>query len=270
MKHTNLPNYKCDILGFLFLCLGYLVPTIGISIVSIMLGIALGNIWLMVFTTLISWLGAIFSFDFFVCRRQTGQPLRFNLSIIPIKDLIIILLMTIGIILIANISSTIIPTEGKIFGELYQYYMEMLLIMSKELPAFIILALLVAPICEEIIFRGIIMKGLINSGISPKISIWVSAILFGLVHLNPWQFLGGALLGYLFGQVYYKTKSLLIPILLHFFNNLLSVLSMEFLSENFYNEISIYQKIIVFIIGLILFSSFYYLFISRYSHKQDS
>ena len=44
-----------------------------------------------------------------------------------------------------------------------------------------------APILEESIFRGIILDGLLKK-YSPLKSILVSSILFGIVHLNPWQF----------------------------------------------------------------------------------
>jgi len=40
--------------------------------------------------------------------------------------------------------------------------------------------------------------------------------------MNPWQFIGAGLLGIIFGIVYYRTKSLFLPMLLHFLNNTLS------------------------------------------------
>ena len=76
------------------------------------------------------------------------------------------------------------------------------------------MAVVMAPIFEEIVFRGILQKGLINKGWEPTKAIWVSAIVFGFVHGNPWQFVGAVLLGYVLGLVYHRTKSLLMPILL--------------------------------------------------------
>ena len=40
--------------------------------------------------------------------------------------------------------------------------------------------------------------------------------------MNPWQFIGAGILGVIFGFVYYRTKSLFLPMLLHFLNNTLS------------------------------------------------
>ncbi len=40
--------------------------------------------------------------------------------------------------------------------------------------------------------------------------------------MNPWQFISAGLLGIIFGIIYYRTKSLFLPMLLHFLNNTLS------------------------------------------------
>jgi len=71
-----------------------------------------------------------------------------------------------------------------------------------------------APILEELIFRGIMLDGLLKK-YSPIKAILISSILFGLVHLNPWQFVAGLFLGLFMGWVYYKTKSLSLAIIIH-------------------------------------------------------
>jgi membrane protease YdiL (CAAX protease family) len=76
-----------------------------------------------------------------------------------------------------------------------------------------------APILEELIFRGIILDGLLKK-YSPIKSILISSVLFGLVHLNPWQFLAALSLGAFIGWVYYNTKSVSFAIIIHAANNL--------------------------------------------------
>lgn len=86
---------------------------------------------------------------------------------------------------------------------------------------------IVAPLVEEILFRGILLRGLLNySTINPYTAIFYSAIIFGIVHMNPWQFLGAGTLGALFGFIYYRTKSLWLCIFLHALNNTISYLLM--------------------------------------------
>jgi membrane protease YdiL (CAAX protease family) len=71
-----------------------------------------------------------------------------------------------------------------------------------------------APILEELIFRGIMLDGLLKI-YSPVKAIVISSLFFGLIHLNPWQFVGGALVGGFMGWVYYHTRSVLATILIH-------------------------------------------------------
>ncbi|MCG6189007.1 CPBP family intramembrane glutamic endopeptidase [Maribellus maritimus] len=82
-----------------------------------------------------------------------------------------------------------------------------------------LLMVVAAPILEELIFRGIILDGLLKN-YSPEKSILLSSFLFGLVHLNPWQFVTGFIIGLFAGWVYYKTQSLSLTIIIHATANL--------------------------------------------------
>jgi uncharacterized protein len=84
-----------------------------------------------------------------------------------------------------------------------------------------------APILEELIFRGIILNGLLKK-YSPLNSIILSSVLFGIVHLNPWQFIGALIIGIFSGWVYYRTEKLTLSIIIHSVNNLLAFGSMNF------------------------------------------
>lgn len=85
---------------------------------------------------------------------------------------------------------------------------------------------IVPAVCEEILFRGAILSNLMPFGKST--AIFASAFLFGLMHQNPMQLLYTTLLGVVIGYIYVKTRSIWICMLLHFVNNLLTVLE-EFL-----------------------------------------
>jgi membrane protease YdiL (CAAX protease family) len=71
-----------------------------------------------------------------------------------------------------------------------------------------------APVMEELIFRGIILDGLLKK-YSPWKSILLSSFLFGLVHLNPWQFITGMVIGVFAGWIYYHTRSVAYAIIIH-------------------------------------------------------
>ncbi|SKC73071.1 CPBP family intramembrane glutamic endopeptidase [Ohtaekwangia koreensis] len=85
-----------------------------------------------------------------------------------------------------------------------------------------------APIFEELIFRGVILDGLLKR-YSPFQSIFISSVLFGVMHLNPWQFITALVIGMFSGWAYYNTRSLTLSILIHFVNNLAAFSSRYFL-----------------------------------------
>ena len=126
---------------------------------------------------------------------------------------------------IAEYLSMLIPTEGIPFlEELYRIFEQSFaLVFEHKVAAFIMICIL-APILEELIFRGLILRGLLNNGINPWISIILTSFLFGAAHLNPWQFMGAGLLGAVFGFIYWRTQSLWLVIFLHFLNNFIAFL----------------------------------------------
>lgn len=78
---------------------------------------------------------------------------------------------------------------------------------------------LFAPIFEEWLCRGMVLRGLLGDNVKPALAIVISALFFATIHLNPWQALPAFMLGCLFGYVYYKTGSLKLTMLMHFTNN---------------------------------------------------
>ena len=79
-----------------------------------------------------------------------------------------------------------------------------------------------APLFEEWLCRGIVLRGLLRK-MSPAAAICISAAFFAILHMNPWQALAAFILGTLFGYVYYKTGSLKLTMLMHCVNNTLAV-----------------------------------------------
>ena len=114
----------------------------------------------------------------------------------------------------------------------------------------ILSAAVVAPIYEEIIFRGILLKGM-SKKINPIIALVVSALLFAIVHMNIPQGINAFLLGLVIGFIYLKTGSIYLSIFAHFINNILalSVSSRFALIEGKY---AMAIHIMFFILGVIL------------------
>ena len=90
-------------------------------------------------------------------------------------------------------------------------------------------SLIAAPILEELIFRGIILDGLLKK-YSPTKSILISSLIFGLIHLDRFQFVTALLMGIFIGWVYYRSRSLTLSIIIHALANLAVILMHYFIN----------------------------------------
>lgn len=220
--------------------------------------------WFFMITNAAGFLTAIAFFDFFIVRRTTGMKLNFNFSPTNFSTYLLIFPMMIGMMFIAEFITAQIPTTGPFFGKYYNFFTQMMEKLTDDPVVMIITAVICAPIFEEIIFRGIIQKGLMNKGVEPKMAIVFASVIFGVIHGNPWQFVGAVLLGCVLGLVYYKTKSLLLPMLLHGFNNLCSTLLITYVKTESFADAFKVSEWIILTIGIALFSLFYFLFMKKY------
>ncbi len=105
---------------------------------------------------------------------------------------------------------------------------------------------LAAPVAEEFVFRGAVLRSLLGwaqeKGRSHWVAILVSALLFSVAHFNPAQMIHAFLIGILLGWMYYRTGSIIPGIIYHWVNNSLAYVmenlmpGMEHLSDIFGNN----------------------------------
>lgn len=90
---------------------------------------------------------------------------------------------------------------------------------------FVILVVSVTPaICEEVFFRGFTQKSFEYS-LKPFWAILITSFAFALYHFNPYGLFALTMLAAYLGFSAYLSNSILIPIILHFLNNFISVVS---------------------------------------------
>lgn len=80
--------------------------------------------------------------------------------------------------------------------------------------------LILPPIVEEVIFRGLILQYLGKAGASFIVANLIQAVLFGIFHMNLVQGIYTALLGFLLGYLAYRYDSIFVPMILHAIYNL--------------------------------------------------
>lgn len=115
-------------------------------------------------------------------------------------------------LLVASVVGMISPSTMDSFNELMANATS-----GDALVSFLTIVVL-APIAEEIAFRGIIFR-MLSKRTTPVVTIIISAILFGIFHLNLMQAIYVIPLGLLLGYVAYKYQSVIPCIFIHMVNN---------------------------------------------------
>ena len=82
---------------------------------------------------------------------------------------------------------------------------------------------ILAPLLEELLCRGMMLRDMLTR-MKPWKAIFWSALIFAVMHLNPWQSIPAFLFGLFLGWVYWRTHSLWATIFLHCLNNSLSTI----------------------------------------------
>lgn len=89
--------------------------------------------------------------------------------------------------------------------------------------ATLLVAIIVAPFCEEIFFRGLLFQGM-----RLRLSVWaaivLSALLFGIAHGDPGSLPLLVVIGLMLAALRWRTRSLWPGMLLHMLNNALAAL----------------------------------------------
>ena len=80
--------------------------------------------------------------------------------------------------------------------------------------------------CARLLCRALALNAFLKKA-TTSLQAWgailFTALLFGLIHMNPWQFIAAMIAGTVMGYVYYRTQSLMNTILMHALNNIISV-----------------------------------------------
>ena len=85
---------------------------------------------------------------------------------------------------------------------------------------FVMIVMAVLPaICEELVFRGFLIKKMMSSGMAETGAIFMSAALFAISHMQPLKFLPMFFMGICLGFVYMRFKNIKYSMLLHFLFN---------------------------------------------------
>ncbi len=127
----------------------------------------------------------------------------------------------------------------------------------------IIIGALIPSVSEELLFRGFLQRSL-EVKLSPFWAITISSIIFGFIHFNPINLVPLIVIGILLGYIAYVTRSIVLPIIIHFINNSIAIIglynptaenfgkSLESMEPNMAIFVSIAALLITFCFAIIL------------------
>ena len=116
---------------------------------------------------------------------------------------------------------------------------------------------LLAPVLEEVMFRGAIQGYLTRKLGNPWLAMAIAALVFGVYHMNPVQVVYASMFGFILGWMYYRTGSLMSVIVGHVLNNSIATLTMlmfgtatesEMMEEILPQEAVIASQVMMFIV----------------------
>lgn len=210
------PEYQPNILQAILLLLLYffvfsMVPMFFFMSLSKALGFKANDLMLNTGITIIGFLLLLF----WVHRRyRVDYQGLLALKQFKVEYILPMLLMITGTVIILSEIDNIVRTFLPLEGDWAKTFQDLLIPSQAGFWKYIFAVVIVAPIVEEMIFRGLILKGFIKHYPAHR-SIALSSLLFGIAHFNPWQFWTGILWGGIAGWWFYETRSLVPCILGH-------------------------------------------------------
>lgn len=199
-----------------------LTPRHGLNLVLLILGLLL-TVGILVQTVavypglLITEFGLLLLPTLLVCRRLGLAPAR-TLLLAPVRRQLPLAAVAMGLLTFAMALALIFPVLMLVFmaGGSYAGPALPLETWGQYLMA-LAAGAVAAPICEEILFRGFVLRSLAPLG--PHLAVWVSAVLFGLFHMDPVRFVPTLALGVVYGYMTAGTGSVRGSMVAHAVNN---------------------------------------------------
>lgn len=204
-------------------------------------------------------------------RLMKNEEILIKRKSINVKDICFILFLGLGALfltygimnLLAACISMFSPQVISNYNNLMSYTDE------GNITLVVLRTVIMAPIFEELLFRGVTLNRAKNMMSFYATNIF-QAFLFGIIHMNIIQLVYTFPKGLLYGYVAFKYQSIIPSILLHIFNNASSLLISNYFDKiQEYINLSIWFFVVQTLVGVLLFTISYFV-IKRKTNMQES
>jgi sodium transport system permease protein len=121
---------------------------------------------------------------------------------------------------VAMLSEWLVPVPREVIEQLRRALMPEN--QSRGLAVNLLLVAVTPAVCEEALFRGVVLRGLATR-MAPSAAVAVTGVLFGMFHLDLWRLFPSTVLGILLSWVALESGSLVPSMVIHFLNNAILV-----------------------------------------------
>lgn len=141
---------------------------------------------------------------------------------------------------LADISKMVVaqfPSIDLVAKQMEATYNEQVLALSnlRSWPEFLVAVVIMAffpALFEEVFFRGGLQNILVRWLKHPIVAIIITSLVFSLIHMSIYLFLSRAILGFVLGLMYHKSKNIWVNVIAHFLNNAIAVTQLFWMSTH--------------------------------------
>lgn len=152
---------------------------------------------------------------------------------------------------------TLVPLPQWLIGT-YEASTEKIFVRTDFILSILVIGV-VAPLIEEIVFRGYMINRLLT-WFSEKQAVLISAVVFGIVHIHPLWLIYATVLGYILAVVAVKKDNILYSVCIHFGFNFPSLVNALVEALGLGNSYFFQSKLLVLVYGVIAGSGVYLLY----------
>jgi len=178
-------------------------------------------------------------------------PMRMSFETVyrlKLPGLKIFLVSLLGLLFIKLIEAGILSFQDYLITESFQEFYDkilidyrhtiMMMIGRNDIMLFfraVLILCFIPALSEEFLFRGFLMANL-EMNIGRIKAVMISGLIFGLMHLNPVNLLPLIITGVFLGFMASFSRTIILPVILHFINNIISVSTFYFSDEESIKE----------------------------------
>ena len=156
---------------------------------------------------------------FFLISKKEPLVKRLRINPVSTKTIRLTIMFSIGLIILSDEFDRLI----QVFIPSPNYIIDLnSLLQPESIWGYILLIIavaIIAPIGEELLFRGFLQQFLEQHWKDITRAILITSLFFSIIHMNPYWFIQIYILGVMLGFLSWKTGSIFPPLILHALNN---------------------------------------------------